>query len=253
MFRMTGSDDKTPKRRGRPADVGATVTLTMRVTPSTKAALEAAARAGGRSVSRQAERMLSDALRDPAGLESRAFGPAHTKALAVAVARLAIEVEEQTGADWREDRFAHQTLALVVAQLFRHLAPRGALKVPAAVREIAARSLAPDAWQKPAGLASAIASRFIIRLKTMPEISAEELAFRDRVGADRGRGVTPDDAVILPRVRRDLGVEQVRPASHRMAATPASERTPEDVQRQRDETAAVRAAVKARRDRNGEP
>lgn len=233
-------------RRGRPVEVGATETLTMRVTPATKAALKALADAGGRSLSRQAELILSDALREPEGLADRAFGAPQVKALAVALARLAIEVEGQTGKTWREDRFTFETLILAFDHVIRSLAPAGHSKVPEQVREIAQRSAAPAAWQKPKGLAHAIAARFLIRLQTKPAISGEERQFRERA-----RGVAiPDDDVILPRLRTDLGMAQQPPAARH--APPPAQETDEDMQRRREQLADARARAKAWRQKHSD-
>jgi len=242
------------KQRGRPPIRGASATFTTRITPETKAALKAAAAAKNTTESRIAESILQEALAQPNGLKDRAFGEPHVKALAVALARVAIEVEAQTGKRWNEDPFTFDTLAHVISQVVQRFAPKGKCRVPAAVRKLARGKLAPAEWREPAGLAFAIASRFLIRLTTMRPITAatgEERLFRERIGRPFS-----DDDLILRHVQRDLGLEAPRLWRVQAKAEPAASKrqkaevrdAPADRPARRQQLEVARAAAKARKE-----
>ena len=140
-------------------------TFTTRLQPETRRLLDEAAKASGRSVSNMAEFLLREALKRRTGAAQR------NQALAVAVAVLAENIDQGTGADWRKDPFAGRALRCSVEALLSHLVAtqeKGASPaIPPAV-ERAAEKMPPEfaeRFRTPEGFGNTLAYNLALEIK----------------------------------------------------------------------------------------
>src|SRR3954469_12934705 len=82
---------------------GKTSTFSPRITAETRRALNDSARRSNRSVSQEAERLLRAGLQKPSGER-------HNRALALAIALFAANIEQDAGRTWQADPFTGMAL-----------------------------------------------------------------------------------------------------------------------------------------------
>jgi predicted transcriptional regulator len=139
--------------------------LTVRLLPETRRALDELAATKGRGkVSATAEFVLRNALKAPA----KASG--HNQSLAAAVAALAAYIEQETGYDWRQDRFSEKALqAAILVFMMRIEAPDDGStpKVPASIEARAAKCSREfaDVIRSPDGLGDLTADLLFAEIK----------------------------------------------------------------------------------------
>jgi len=207
------------KRRGRPPMgpvTGRSVHVSARIPVGTDASLRREAKRKGLSFSQLVALRL--------GAHSDVYGFAHVRALAVMVARVVTEIEQQTGHKWHEDRFTFESVENAIKMLMAPRAPRGRAKTPTHLKHTSKEnSFAPAAWQKPDGLAFAVTARFLIQLRTRKSPPRADAHLRE----DHAYSPYSDYDFVFDRLRDDLGIAPPpdRPTSRTAAAAHAPART----------------------------
>jgi hypothetical protein len=127
---------------------GKSAAFSTRITPELRESLEAESDRTGKSISQIAERRLRESFERPRRTEM-VFGPAHIRALAYSVARIASHIETGTGRQWNKDQFSIVALKTALEILLNYFSPREAVVVPDRVIEQIERSGVRE-WMKDA-------------------------------------------------------------------------------------------------------
>ncbi|HEY1720929.1 MAG TPA: hypothetical protein VGG27_06765 [Magnetospirillaceae bacterium] len=232
---------KTGKPRGRPPTgeiSGKDAQFNTRITRSTLDGLKAAAIEQNRSVSQVAEILLRKGL---ASLHSPADSlnmDAQTSALMTLFGLLVTEIEEETGALCREDRFTMEAVAHAVrlALLNPSLSPAGEPKVPERLIALTEGLAGQSAWQTPEGLATAVAHRLMFRLMRASTI--------EKVLVQTGRTLPPQQGQLL-KLRAALALAP--PANEPVPSSrEIVERTPKEIEESKQQRARARAGIEKR-------
>jgi len=148
-------------RKPRGPFKGNTAKLTMRVDPGIRRAIEAGAKESGHSMTQVAQFHLQQSL-------ARFYHPRpDIVVLTEMIARVIQDVERTTRADWNESPYTTAAIRAAIDALVRHWGASGELKVPVAIKELAAKQPADYArqFQEPAEVGSWAAGRLITEIE----------------------------------------------------------------------------------------
>jgi hypothetical protein len=106
-------------------------TLTTRITRDVREALDREADRNNRSLSQEVEYRLVQSL-TAGDVELR--GNRRNRALGYIVGRLAGLIEQETGENWRRDKFTFETVQSAIETMLFKLAPEGLAKIPTRVK-----------------------------------------------------------------------------------------------------------------------